>query len=308
MAIFNFALADPMPVPCQGGAITIGNFDGVHIGHQALLQEAARQAHFNNTPAIAVTFDPSPMQILRPDTAGPVLTTIADRAALLQHHGADHVLILRTSPALLQLSAREFFERILVEQLRAKAIIEGYNFYFGRDREGTVEVLRSLCAAQALPFTLMPPREVLGQPVSSSRVRADLLAGNVNIVQQLLGRAYRIAGVVGVGQKRGATLGFPTANLHDVATLLPGDGVYHVNANIEGKTWNAAANVGPNPTFGENARKVEVHLIGFSGDLYGKSLSVDFVKKIRDTRPFASVKDLVEQIRNDVAACSGNLG
>jgi riboflavin kinase/FMN adenylyltransferase len=302
MAIFQYALADSMPAACQGGAITIGNFDGVHVGHQSLLQEAARQARACNGPAVAVTFDPSPMQVLRPEQAGPTLTTMADRAALLQQHGADHVLILQTSPAFLQLSAWEFFQRILVQQLRSKAMIEGFNFYFGRNREGTVATLELLCQEQALPFTLMPPQEVLGQPVSSSRVRAELIAGNVDVVKQLLGRAYRIVGLVGTGQKRGAALGFPTANLHEVKTLLPGNGVYHVHATYEGRTWNGAANVGPNPTFGENARKVEVHLIGFRGDLYGKTLSVEFVKKIRDIRAFANVNELVEQIREDVAA------
>ena len=121
-------------------------------------------------------------------------------------------------------------------------------------------------------------------------------------MQQLLGRAYRISGVVGTGQKRGATLGFPTANLHDVRTLLPGDGVYHVKAMFEGRTWNGAANVGPNPTFGENARKVETHLLGFHGDLYGKHLSVEFVKKIRDTKKFDSAGELIAQIRADIDA------
>jgi len=301
MAIFQYALTDSMPTACQGGAVTIGNFDGVHLGHQSLLQEGARQAHALNGPAVAVTFDPSPVQILRPESAGPLLTTIADRAALLQQHGADHVLILRTSLALLQLSAREFFDRILMEQLRAKAIIEGFNFYFGHNREGTVEVLRSLCVEQGLPFTLMPPRDVLGMPVSSSRVRAELSAGNVDVVTQLLGRAYRIAGVVGTGQKRGATLGFPTANLHEITTLLPGDGVYHVRAIVDGRTWKGAANVGPNPTFGEIARKVEVHLLGFHGDLYGNTLAVEFVRKIRETRSFRNVNELIEQIRRDIA-------
>jgi riboflavin kinase/FMN adenylyltransferase len=302
MAIFHIAPAEPMPDACRGGAITIGNFDGVHLGHQSLLREAARQARTFSGPAIAVTFDPSPVQVLRPDLAGPLLTTMEDRLALLQLHGADHVLILRTTSALLQLSPRTFFEQILVGELKARAIVEGYNFCFGRNREGTVDVLRALCAEQALPFTLMPPQEVLGQPVSSSRVRAELLAGQVESVAQLLGRAYRITGTVSVGQRRGATLGFPTANLHDVPTLLPGDGVYHVRVELNGANWHGAANVGPNPTFSENARKVEVHLIGFQGDLYGKTLAVEFIAKLRDTKKFSSVDELVAQIRADVHA------
>jgi riboflavin kinase / FMN adenylyltransferase len=298
MATFCYALNDAMPDACRGGALTIGNFDGVHIGHQALLAETIRHAR----PAVAVTFDPHPIQILRPQLVQPFLSTLADRAALLQQYGVDHVLVLQTSPALLQLSARAFFEQIVVDGLRAKALVEGHTFGFGRNREGTIDVLMQLCTEKKLGLTLIPPREVNGQPVSSSRVRDELLAGRVDVAQQMLARPYRIGGVVGIGAKRGATLGFPTANLHDIATLIPGNGVYAVRATVDGVAWPAAANVGPNPTFGENARKVEVHLIGFNGSLYDKNLSVDFVKKIRDTRPFAGVEELVAQIKDDVVS------
>ena len=300
MAIFTYALNTPVPDACRAAVLTIGNFDGVHVGHQALLVEAANQARQRACASIAVTFDPHPSQLLRPDRIQPFLTTIEERTALLQQHGIDHVLILQTSAALLQLSAREFFERIIVQQLQAQALVEGFNFCFGKGREGTIELLRDLCNEKNIALTLMPPCELLGAPVSSSRVRADLLAGDVDSVRQLLGRPYRITGVVGTGQKRGATLGFPTANLHGIATLLPADGVYAVRAIHAGKAYPAAANIGPNPTFGENARKVEVHLLGFAGDLYKQSLSVDFIKKIRDTKAFGSAADLIEQIHADI--------
>jgi riboflavin kinase / FMN adenylyltransferase len=301
MATYTYALHAPMPDACQGAVVTIGNFDGVHLGHQSLLTETARQAKALNASAVAVTFDPHPSQILRPDRIGPPLTTLEERAALLQEHGVHHVLILQTSPALLQLSAHEFFSQIVHQKLKATALVEGFNFGFGRDREGTIEVLRTLCAEKAIPLTLMPPREVAGAPVSSSRVRAELLGGRVDLVAQLLGRSYRIAGVVGTGQKRGATLGFPTANLHQIATLIPGDGVYAARAMLAGEIHAAAVNVGPNPTFGEYARKVEVHLIGFSGTLYDEILGVDFVRKIRETRSFGTVSELIAQLTNDVA-------
>jgi riboflavin kinase/FMN adenylyltransferase len=304
MATFTYALNAPMPDACRGGVLTIGNFDGVHVGHQALLAEAARQSRAQACPSVAVTFDPHPAQILRPDRLEPLLTSVADRTALLQQYGVDHVLILQTSPALLQLSGHEFFERIIVREMGARALVEGFNFGFGRGREGTIELLRELCMKNDVMLTLMPPREALGAPVSSRRVRADLLAGAVDVVRELLGRPYRITGVVGPGQKRGATLGYPTANLHEVATLLPGNGVYAVRVLHEGKAWPAAANLGPNPTFGEDARKVEAHLLGFAGSLYGKSLSFDFFKKIRDTKPFASAQELIGQIQKDVADVS----
>jgi riboflavin kinase/FMN adenylyltransferase len=296
MAIFNYALDAPMPNAVRGGALTLGNFDGVHLGHQALLAEAIRQAR----PAVAVTFDPHPIQILRPNLVQPFLSTLADRTALLQAYGVDHVLVLQTSPTLLQLGAREFFEHIIVAGLQARALVEGHSFGFGRNREGTIDVLKQLCAERNVTLTLIPPREVSGQRISSSRVRGELMAGRADIARQMLGRPYRITGVVGTGQKRGANLGFPTANLEQVATLVAGDGVYAARGIVNGTAWPAAVNIGPNPTFGENARKVEAHLIGLAGQLYGKSLSIDFFKKIRDTKPFGSVPELIAQINADI--------
>jgi riboflavin kinase/FMN adenylyltransferase len=289
------------PEPCRGGVVTIGNFDGVHRGHQALVTEATRQARLLGGPAVAVTFDPHPLQLLRPEAFQPVLTTTEHRAELLHAAGADHVVILQTTPELLRLPARDFFDRVIRDQLQARALVEGYNFAFGKGREGTPDVLRSLCADSRLALTLVPPQEVLGKPASSSWVRAELLAGRLDVVFALLGRAYRLDGTVVAGRRRGATLGFPTANLDSICTLIPGNGVYAVRATHAGTAWPAAANVGPNPTFGEDARKIEVHLIDFSGDLYGQALAVEFVAKIRDTRPFGSVQELVAQVQADVA-------
>jgi riboflavin kinase/FMN adenylyltransferase len=281
--------------------LSIGNFDGVHRGHQALLAEAVRQAHALHVHAVAVTFDPHPWQVLRPSSFQPLLTTIEERAELLQHYGAEHVLVLQTTPELLSLEAGAFFEQIIRECLQARALVEGYNFAFGHNRGGTIEVLQRLCQEAGLPLTLLPPQEVHGQTVSSSRVRNDILAGAMAKVRLLLDRPYRLRGTVGAGQRRGQALGIPTANLVEIATLVPGDGVYAVRAVCQGHTWPAAANVGPNPTFGEHARKVEVHLIGFQGNLYGENLTIDFLEKIRDTRPFAGAAELVAQIHADIA-------
>lgn len=300
MTIIRHALDQPIPPSCQGGAIAIGNFDGVHRGHQALVAETVRQARASNGPAVIVTFDPHPTKILRPEAFQPLLTTSEHRAELLQGCGADHVIILHTTPALLQLRAAEFFEQLVCKQLRAKAIVEGFNFGFGRNREGTLEVLQDLGRQAGIAVSLLPAVETGGKPVSTSRVRGDILAGAMDRVRELLGRPYRLLGTVGVGQRRGQSLGFPTANLNQVENLIPGDGVYAVRAHCQNKSWRGAANVGPNPTFGEQARKVEVHLLDFSGDLYGQALAIDFIEKIRDTRPFASPADLVTQIQYDV--------
>jgi riboflavin kinase/FMN adenylyltransferase len=206
------------------------------------------------------------------------------------------------------MTPEEFFDAVLVRRLGAKALVEGYDFRFGRGRAGTTAMLRGMCERVGLAFEEVAPFTVGNEPVSSSRVRAALLAGEVAAAAELLGRAYRIAGTVITGARRGRTIGFPTANLADVPTVLPGNGVYAVRATVDGVQYPSAANIGPNPTFGEDARKVEVHLIGFSGDLYGRPLAAEFVAKLRDTRPFAGVNELVEQVRRDVAEAKRILG
>jgi riboflavin kinase/FMN adenylyltransferase len=298
------------PAEFTGGAVTVGNFDGVHLGHQALVAAARRQADRLGGPAVVVTFDPPPHTVLHPDSGPPrpPLTTLADRAELLHKVGADHVVILRTSPALLALSPEAFFEDVLARQLDAKAVVEGYDFRFGRGRAGTNDTLRALCAAAGIAFDEVGRVALRGEPVSSSRVRAAIVGGDVARAAELLARPYRITGTVVAGARRGRTIGFPTANLGDVPTVLPGNGVYAVRATVDGTMWQAAANVGPNPTFGEDARKIEVHLIGFSGDVYGKVLGVDFVTKLRDTRPFAGAGELVEQLKRDIETAKQALG
>jgi riboflavin kinase/FMN adenylyltransferase len=290
----------PPPAPCRDGAVTVGNFDGVHRGHAALLGEVRRLAQAVGGPAVVVTFDPHPLELLHPDRFLPVLTVPADRAELLQAGGADHVLILQTTPDLLLLSAEEFFTRILRRSVACRALAEGGDFRFGHNREGTVETLEALCRKAGLLFTVVSQVKLDGVPVSSSRVRDALVAGAVRSAAALLGRPYRLRGTVGTGQRRGQTLGFPTANLEQPRTVVPGNGVYAVRAWVGGDSWPAAANIGPNPTFGEQARKVEVHLIGFEGDLYGQELAVDFLDRLRDTRRFAGAADLVQQLRTDV--------
>jgi len=178
--------------------------------------------------------------------------------------------------------------------------VEGTNFGFGRGRSGNVATLAELCRGAGLPLTVVQPVLIDSEPVSSSRVRGDLQRGAVEAAAACLGRPYRLIGTVGTGQRRGAKLGFPTANLEQTETLIPGDGVYAVRVQRRAESWAGAANIGPNPTFGENARKVEVHLIGFQGDLYGQILAIDFIGRLRDTRPFGGVNELIAQLRTDI--------
>jgi riboflavin kinase/FMN adenylyltransferase len=300
MAVHTLDWDASPPGDCCGGAVAIGNFDGVHRGHAALLAELRRQADALSGPAVALTFEPHPLELLRPGQAPPQLTTAEDRSRLLHELGIDHVLILRATHALLTLQAAAFFAEVIQKRLKARAMIEGANFGFGRGREGDVATLARLCAAAGIRLTVVPPVILDGIEVSSSRIRAALTAGQVRESAALLGRPYRLHGMVGSGQRRGQKLGFPTANLERMNQLVPGEGVYAVRVPHGGHIWPGAANIGPNPTFAETARKVEIHLIGFQGDLYEKPLAVDFVERLRDTKPFQSVAELIEQLRRDI--------
>jgi riboflavin kinase/FMN adenylyltransferase len=252
-------------------------------------------------PAVVFTFDPHPVWILRPDSAPPPLTWTDRKAELLGELGVDAVIAYPTDTALLELSAEDFFRRIVVERLAAKDVVEGTNFYFGHGRAGTIDVLRRLCRAAKIGLEVVEPVMIGGEPVSSSRVRRLVAAGSVDDARQLLTQPYRVRGMVRHGAGRGAKLGFPTANVDAIDTLLPGPGVYAGRAAAGGALWPAAINVGPNPTFGEQAMKVEVHLIGFQGSLYGEPLEVDFLSRLRDIQRFDNVAALLAQVGTDVA-------
>ncbi len=288
------------PSDCLHGAVAVGNFDGVHLGHASLIKMLRGAASKVGGSAIVVSFDPHPLMLLAPERFQPPLNTIEDRCAYLEQAGADKIVILKTTSELLELTPEAFFDRILQTGLKARAIVEGFNFRFGHDRAGDNETLARLCRESRIAFSVVPPFQMDEAPVSSSRIRHALMEGNVAEAARLMGRAYRLWGEVAQGQRRGRALGFPTANLERVQTLIPGDGVYAVSVELGDKTWLGAANIGPNPTFGEKARKFEVHLLDFEGDLYGRKLGVTFVKRLRSTRPFAGPDDLIRQLRIDV--------
>jgi riboflavin kinase/FMN adenylyltransferase len=284
----------------RGGFVSIGNFDGVHTGHQAMLASLVGHARADGVPAVVLTFDPHPIELLRPEAAPPRLTTIAHRVELLQQFGVDCVIVLPTTQRFLALTAEEFFHTIVRTELQARGLVEGPNFFFGKNRQGSIAVLRELCAHNHVTLDVVPPVVVDQQLVSSSLIRSLIEVGEVKESARLLGHRYRLSGQVVHGAERGRKLGFPTANLAESTNLIPGEGVYAATTTHDGIEYGAAVNVGPNPTFGESAKKVEVHLLDFSGDLYGKSLDVDFGKKIRNVIRFASVDELLAQLRKDL--------
>jgi riboflavin kinase/FMN adenylyltransferase len=240
--------------------------------------------------------------LLRPDKAPPQLTWPQRKAELLGRLGVDAVVLYPTDRALLKLEPQEFFQQIVQEQLRAQSLVEGPNFFFGRDRRGNVEVLAELARAQKIGFEVVSPHKADGQVVSSSTIRGFVASGDVQSAGEMLGRPHRVRGRVVVGAQRGATIGFPTANLEETDTMLPAAGVYAATVPLGEQMWAAAVNLGPNPTFAEQARKLEVHLLDFSGDLYGQILEVDFLARLRDIQQFAGVPQLKQQLEIDVAA------
>ena len=291
-----------LPDELRAGAVAIGNFDGVHLGHARIVERLIAKAREVGGPAVVFTFDPHPVRLLRPAAAPPPLTWTDRKAELLIELGVDSMIAYPTDEALLSLSPEQFFTAIVREKLGARAIVEGANFYFGRDRAGTIDVLRRLAAEAGVAVEVVEPLVLSGEIVSSSRVRKLLAEGRVEEASRLLTRPYRIRGMVTHGAGRGAKIGFPTANVAAVDTLLPGPGVYAGAAWTAGQRYRAAINVGPNPTFGEQALKLEVHLIDFSAELYHQPLEVDFLRRLRDIQPFASVDALRAQLERDVAA------
>ncbi len=284
-----------------GGVVSIGNFDGVHRGHAALLDGTKALADQIGGPSVAVILDPHPAAILRPDKAPPKLTWIERRAELMSPLGVDALIVCETTREFLNLTAKEFFDLLVVGQLDAEGMVEGPNFFFGRDRGGDVKVLAELCGRHGIELQIADPTESGSQMISSTRIRRLLQEGLIADATELLGSNYRLRGTVATGAKRGREIGFPTANLTEIDVVVPAIGVYAGVATDGGKPHQAAIHIGPNPTFDDDQQvKVEIHLIDFDGDLYGHTLMVDFVARVRDIARFDSPENLVAQLNRDM--------
>lgn len=292
-----------VPETAHRGVVTIGNFDGVHRGHQAMLSAVQACATELNCPAVVVTFDPHPVTVLRPDVKLPRLSTIAERTRLLKQHGADEVIVLPVCRQLLDMTPAQFFREIVVAQLRPAGMVEGPDFRFGKDRAGDTKTLREFCEAEAIKLTVIDPVCNAETMISSTQIRKLLAAGDVAAANELLGHTYSIAGCVRRGAGRGRTLGFPTANLEDIENLLPANGVYAARCDIDSRRYPVAMSIGPNPTFDDHTRKVECHIVDYSGDLYDNMFSLSLVAQIRELVAFENVDALKRQINTDVATC-----
>ena len=249
-----------------GGVITIGNFDGVHRGHASLLGKVRGLADQLGVPAVAVVLDPHPVTILRPEVAHKRLTSIERRAELMSQHGINALVVCRVTPRFLGLTATQFFESLVVGKLKAVGMLEGPNFFFGRDRGGDLAVLSQLCQQHGVELRVVEPTSQGDQMISSTRVRRLLESGNLAEAADLLGTHYQLSGTVVAGAKRGRQIGFPTANLENIDMVVPSPGVYGGYARAAGakRQYSAAINIGPNPTFEQDGEsKVEVHLLDY---------------------------------------------
>lgn len=281
--------------------LTIGVFDGVHLGHKYLISQLVTQAKQQNLLSGVVTFHQHPQEVLSPQTRLPCLTEMTQKVSLLKNEGVDAVIILSFTIELAKLSARQFV-RLLQKHLRMRGLVVGPDFALGRGREGNVTVLRQLGQEMDFNVTVVSPIKTDGEVVSSTAIRQALANGDIKRVNKLIGRTFSLQGQVVSGEGRGGPqLGFPTVNL-DIAPnqALPADGVYATLAYINGKTHHSMTNVGRRPTFGDNAHTIETYILNYQGDLYGQELRIEFIERLRDEKRFASIEELKKQIAEDI--------
>lgn len=284
-----------------GSCVTIGNFDGVHLGHQRLMARTCAKARQRGLVSVVVTFDPHPMTVLMGQKTPPFLTTTAQRLRLIEAQGPNVALVLEFTRQMAALEPEEFMRRYLIEGLGLRELVIGYDYAMGKGRKGNYELLSQLGRANGFGVERLEPVIVSGAVVSSTRIRDMVLSGNVWDARPLLGRFFEVEGEVIDGKKRGAAkLGFPTANLRLGGTLLPKPGVYAVWAMLDGEPHQAVANVGVNPTFGDTGLTLEAHILDFSGDIYGRTLSLQFVQRLRSEKKFDSIEELKARIADDV--------
>jgi len=290
------------PPDLAAAVVALGAFDGIHLGHRAILGTTVARGKARGIQAVVCTFDRHPMEVLQPDRAPLPITTLAERLDLIAQTGVDLTLVLTFTPVLAAVEPEVFVKDVIVGRLHAREVVVGFNHTFGRRARGDTALLRSLGDRVGLVTHVVPPILVDGIPVSSSEIRAALREGDVGRAARYLGRPYSIGGTVMRGAGRGRTLGFPTANLDPERPLLVPIGVYACRAEFDGQLRPAVVNVGVRPTFGENDLAVEAYLMDLSRDLYGVQLRLHFVKRLRGEQKFRSVDELRAQIGRDVDA------
>ena len=293
----------------RGSIVTVGSFDGVHLGHRAVLGEIARRGREAGLRSVLVTFDPHPLEVVNPPAAPSLLTVGAERLEILAQQTLDEVRLLAFDRRIASLAPEEFVREILLERCGMRALVIGHDHGFGRGRSGDVNTLRTLGARHGFEVDVVAPVDRGAQRVSSSLIRRAVAGGDLDTARALLGRPYSVSGAVQQGAQRGRTIGVPTINLAPPSArkLLPPDGVYAVRVETPFGRFGGMLNQGTRPTFGETTRTLEAHLFGFDGDLYGRAVRLDWIRRIRDVRRFASAEELKAQLAHDRASAEAAL-
>jgi len=286
--------------PGKDMLLTIGVFDGIHLGHKYLISQLKEQAKKQDLLSGVVTFKQHPLEVLSPGTGLPYLTSIEEKAVLLKKEGVDAVVALTFTQELAGISARQFVA-LLKKHLRMSGLVIGPDFALGRNREGNADTLRRLGKEIGFTVTVVAPKKINGEVVSSTLIRQALAGGDVKKVSTLIGRPFSLQGQVTSGAGRGVGLGFPTANLEfDTKRAIPGDGVYATLAYIDGKSYSAMTNIGLDPTFNGKERTIETYILDYQDNLYGRLLKIEIIGRIRSEKKFESAGALKQQIAEDI--------
>ena len=308
-AALDLAIPPGIPSDGRGAVVTVGSFDGVHLGHRAVLDEIRARADATGARAVLLTFEPHPLRIVRPEFAPAILTTTREKAEILAQSGLDFAVFLRFSRELAEYSPRRFVEEILIGRLGVTELVIGHNHTFGRDRSGDAATLQQIGRELGFVVDLIEPVRTGDSPISSTRIREAVQSGALDEARRALGRPYSFLGRVVRGEGRGSGLGFPTANLliDTPEKLLPPPGIYAVWGNLRSGVFPGALHIGPRPTFPGSPPSVELYLIDFAGDLYGEELRVDLVRHLRGVEHFDSAELLIAQMNRDVVEASAVL-
>lgn len=285
-------------------AVTFGVFDGIHLGHQAVINTLLKHAAHDNLASVLVGFYPHPLAFLAPERCPPLLTPLPKRVEILQQFGVDEIVMLSFDAQIASMSPEAFVERVLLEKCRAKHVVVGYACQFGKNRAGNAERLVELSKGYAFDVSVVPPTEIDGAPVHSTRIREALAQGDLRQSAQLLGRPYSLIGTVVHGDGRGREIGFPTANIETQHQVYPPNGVYAIRAKLEERWLDGVLNIGMRPTFNGVNIQVEGHFFNFDEIIYGKLVEIFLVKKIRSERKFPNIEFLIQQIQRDIAAAA----
>ncbi|MBK6767017.1 MAG: bifunctional riboflavin kinase/FAD synthetase [bacterium] len=300
----------PADLTKQRTAVAVGTFDGVHVGHAAILAALQRVADEHGIPPIVATFDPHPRSLVDGELRQiSMLYSFEERVALFQEHGIEHIFVLEFTEAMRQLSPRSFLEDYVLRRWNAGYIVAGYNHSFGKDRQGDRESLIGMGRELGLSVEIAQPVLVADQPVSSTVIRKLLFDGNIPLANQMLGKLFSVTGRVIRGFGRGRRMGCPTANLNGFAAhkLIPRDGIYAAQAEVNGLSYPAAVSIGFNPTFGNQVHSLEAHILGLNEDLYDRQITVRFVKRLRGEQKFSGEESLSQQMQRDIEDIKGIL-